>query len=369
MAGTDIKTKHFLALDGLRGLVAIFVMLYHYTIFNGLEHALPRGYLGVDFFFVLSGFVIAHAYEAKLQKGGFFVTYCLQRVIRLWPLILLSVTSAYILSPDKKELYEYVLNLLMIPDFYTPDESAFAVNHPTWSLFYEIVINIFYAFFILYFVRMKAYLLILVSGIGLCISAFTVHATSVGTVQATFAAGFFRVAYSYYAGVLLWRFKDKIKFIGSINIIYVALLLLVMLSVPKFSNFNLIYDLVFVLLACPIIVIMGAKSKIQSRFTHNLCKIGGDISYPLYLLHMSVQFVFHPYVLELSTLGRVLFCIPQLCVDILVSMIIFKFYDVPVRSYLNKFFGKPQGTQKIASPVKSDEISLGAENARSLRDV
>ena len=87
--GSDRQVR-FDLLDGLRGLAAFAVMLVHYTEHNGL-HKLPGAWIAVDLFFVLSGFVIAYSYGAKLIAGMPMRTFLLTRLIRLGPLYLLAM--------------------------------------------------------------------------------------------------------------------------------------------------------------------------------------------------------------------------------------------------------------------------------------
>ena len=90
---TDSK-NHYEILDGLRGVAAVMVVLFHlFETFTGGNHLIQiinHGYLAVDFFFVLSGFVIGYAYDnrwAKMTLGGFFK----RRLIRLHPMIILGM--------------------------------------------------------------------------------------------------------------------------------------------------------------------------------------------------------------------------------------------------------------------------------------
>lgn len=81
-------------LDGLRGVAAIFVIWYHF--FEGFatspaDQMCNHGYLAVDFFFILSGFVIGYAYDERWKKGMTFGNFMLRRVIRLHPMVILSV--------------------------------------------------------------------------------------------------------------------------------------------------------------------------------------------------------------------------------------------------------------------------------------
>jgi peptidoglycan/LPS O-acetylase OafA/YrhL len=336
-----MKTNHFLALDGLRGLVAVLVMLHHYFLFNGMKFLLPRGYLGVDFFFVLSGFVIAHAYEDKLKQKGFLATFCLQRAIRLAPMIFLSVTLAYLFSTNRADIYAYLLNLFVIPNFLDEEGRLFPINLASWSLFYEVSINFFYAIFILYIVKIRAILLMILSASILFVFLLKLRSVSyVGTSQDSFIAGFFRVSFSFYAGVLLWRIKDINTVFKDINVIYLCLLMVIITSVPKFRSYSTLYDLFIIFFVCPMIVFVGSKIRLSNNYISYICKMSGEISYPLYLIHIPIQILISPHLTGLTTFEKIVFCVPLSGLSILASFLILKAYDAPVRSYLSRYFRK-----------------------------
>ncbi|TIW52974.1 MAG: acyltransferase, partial [Mesorhizobium sp.] len=101
-------TRHiYLNLDALRGVAAISVMLYHFSPFIADGKVLPSSYLAVDLFFLLSGFVIAHAYDRKIESGMGFGTF---RLIRLYPLYLAGTLlgAFYLLIKNRLMPGEYM---------------------------------------------------------------------------------------------------------------------------------------------------------------------------------------------------------------------------------------------------------------------
>lgn len=94
-AFSDTK-PHYELLDGLRGVAALLVVFYH--IFEGLSFAaggtlitvINHGYLAVDFFFILSGFVIGYAYDDRLGKSMSLGNFFKRRLIRLHPMIVMG---------------------------------------------------------------------------------------------------------------------------------------------------------------------------------------------------------------------------------------------------------------------------------------
>src|ERR1700748_3183694 len=94
MPGSDIlKTKqHFEILDGMRGIAAISVVVFHFMeviITDYSQNFIGHGFLAVDFFFCLSGFVIAYAYDDRIRQMG-KANFFKARLIRLRPLVILG---------------------------------------------------------------------------------------------------------------------------------------------------------------------------------------------------------------------------------------------------------------------------------------
>src|SRR5688572_5964759 len=86
---------HFETLDGLRGVAALAVLVAHASAILLGESVVPRQLLAVQFFFMLSGFVMAYSYEQKLLFGMPFRDFILRRVIRLYPMILLGALLGF----------------------------------------------------------------------------------------------------------------------------------------------------------------------------------------------------------------------------------------------------------------------------------
>ncbi len=170
------KTKpHFVVLDGLRGVAAVAVVIFHFmemVIWNYSKLWIGHGFLAVDFFFSLSGFVMGYAYDNRIGKMG-FGQFIKARLIRLHPLVVLGATLgliAFYVNPFGvtpgygfgKVALMFAAALLMIP-YGTMKErgfNLFSLNAPSWSLFWEYVANIIFGL-VLY--RMKRWLLILLT--------------------------------------------------------------------------------------------------------------------------------------------------------------------------------------------------------------
>src|SRR5690349_10358782 len=142
------------ALTGIRGVAAWFVVLYHIRL--GLAWALPpealavlsKGYLAVDLFFMLSGFVLWLNYSNRLRAGGIGTApaFLLRRIARIWPLhlVMLAGAIAFVLAvaatgrepSDHYPWGELPLHLLLIQNWgFT---NALTWNDPAWSISCEL---------------------------------------------------------------------------------------------------------------------------------------------------------------------------------------------------------------------------------------
>ena len=167
-AFSDTK-PHYELLDGLRGVAALLVVFYH--IFEGLSFAaggtlitvINHGYLAVDFFFILSGFVIGYAYDDRLGKSMSLGNFFKRRLIRLHPMIVMGAVLGvifYLLQGSVQWDGTHIsLSLVMLAllcaMFFIPaapgacydirgNGEMFPLNGPSWSLFFEYIGNILY---------------------------------------------------------------------------------------------------------------------------------------------------------------------------------------------------------------------------------
>lgn len=158
---TDLlKTKqHFEILDGLRGVAAIVVVIFHFmeiAITDYSENFVGHGYLAVDFFFCLSGFVIAYAYDNRITQMTTW-QFIKLRLIRLQPLVIIGsilglltflfdpFSNLYAIYGFGKTALIFLYSVFLIPypamaERYT---NLFSLNAPAWSLFWEYIANIF----------------------------------------------------------------------------------------------------------------------------------------------------------------------------------------------------------------------------------
>ncbi|MGX7895606.1 acyltransferase family protein [Tsuneonella sp. HG222] len=270
-------------LEALRGIAALVVAINHAGFIAGypdaISHLLSRSYLAVDFFFLLSGYILARAFEGRMPGASTFLRL---RLVRLWPPIAAGVgLGAVLFSVAPIEGWTYAMHLVaglaILPVF------GFAIlfNHPAWSIFFELVANWCHA---LVFGRLPTVaLLAIVMGCAVMLTATAgPHGLDVGQGE-TFALGFVRVAMSYLAGIALWRtLGDKARSPAWAGWAAVAIFPLLIMAaawwLPRAA------EPAFVLLGGPAILVLSLATG-PSRIAVLL----GAFSFPLYAMHYPLQ--------------------------------------------------------------------------------
>lgn len=368
-AFADTK-PHYKILNGLRGVAALMVIWYHvFEAFatSPFDQKFNHGYLAVDFFFILSGFVIGYAYDdrwGKMKPKDF----CKRRLIRLHPMIImgtvLGVITYLIQGGEKWDgaqvslsviMFAMLMHLFLIPAL--PGSGAevrgngemYPLNGPAWSLFFEYIGNILYALFLRKLSNKALLIFVVLSAAGL--AAFAVFNFSgyghlgVGWSLAdnNLAGGMLRVLFSFSAGLLMSRLFKPVYIKGAFWICSVAII--VLLSMPYIGNsdamwMNGIYDAVCTIILFPILVYLGASEKKTGKITTRFCKFLGDISYPLYIVHYPFMYLFYSWVWKegysFSQTWHV--ALALFFGNILLAWLILRWYDEPVRKYLTKRF-------------------------------
>lgn len=348
------KTKeHFAILDGLRGIAALAIVIFHFMewVFADFsKNFIAHGFLAVDFFFCLSGFVIGYAYDDRIRKmgrGAFFRA----RLIRLQPLVVLGSVLGllgFLLDPFAAPfaygwgkiilLFAGSLFLIPLPLMEERFFNNFAFNAPAWSLFWEYVANAFYAFVLYKVGRRSLAVLTLLAAAGICLVSYRAGNLLGGWSKDNFLDGGARVAYSFLAGLFVyrsrWIIKNKLGFLG------LAILLSLAFIMP-WTKWNWLTEALVVLFYFPLLVSLGAGSVLSPRWK-KLCLFSGNISYPLYMTHYAAIWVFGNYfITKKPPAGELAYIIPAGIILLVVfAYLVMVFYDIPVRRYLAKKWRK-----------------------------
>lgn len=354
-------------LDGLRGVAALFVIWYHF--FEGfassaVDQMLNHGYLAVDFFFVLSGFVIGYAYDGSWRRGMTSKRFILRRVVRLQPMVVLSVILGAISfliqgsckwdgSPVAPHdiIIALIAGFFLIPLILGVDADVrgngemFPLNGPSWSLFFEYIGSILYAMTLRRLTDRQLAVVVVISGAALASWAMTdmsgAYNLGVGWSMADFGliGGFLRVSFSFSVGLLMQR-RFKARHVRGAFWLC-TFIIAVVLSCPyvggsEKSVLNGIYDSICTLFVFPLVVYLGACGRNPGGVSGRLCEFLGRLSYPVYIVHYPVMYLFYAWVwTDGLTWGQVW---PVCCIlfvgIVVLAWLALRFYDEPVRRYL-----------------------------------
>ena len=387
---------HFNILDGLRGAAALMVVWYH--VFEGFAFAsgtaistFNHGYLAVDFFFMLSGFVISYAYDSRWGKtAGCDIStgnnahesnsacnnahessltiwsFFKRRLIRLHPMVVMGAIIGTItfligggLRWDGTQTQPlWILAALLMEMFLIPaypgagydvrgNGEMYSLNGPSWSLFFEYLGNIMYALFIRKLSGRGLGILTAIMGILLGWYAITDVSTygmiGVGWTldSVNFFGGFIRMMFPFTLGMLICRNFKPCRAPKEIFWIAAAALFAIF-SIPYIPAcgeicLNGVYEIVCIALFFPIILWLGASAATAQNFTGKACNFLGELSYPLYIVHYPIMYLFYQWLIEekIYTLGEcpaVVVGIMALCIALAYACL--KLYDLPVRKWL-----------------------------------
>ncbi|MGX6998768.1 acyltransferase family protein [Caballeronia sp. KNU42] len=297
-----IKSTRFDLLDGLRGVAAIAVMLHHYTQHTGWDW-FGGAWVAVDLFFVLSGFVIAHSYSKKLLNGMSFREFAFVRLVRLAPLYLLGLAlgvCAVLLSMAKTGTPHIsgtqlatatVLGAAWLPYFnnigwpFGTDAivgATFPLNDPSWSLFFELFVNVVFAAYLYKFRKLPNARYSLLAFIAFIACTIIFRQINPGWRAESFLLGFPRVIAEFFAGVFIFSAglqfkKPHIVFTATITI---AALACFAIGNPKVAFVNS-------LTLVPLSVALLCSVSIEG-IGKGVCQVLGELSYPLYVIHFPV---------------------------------------------------------------------------------
>lgn len=323
--------------DGLRGIAAMAVAFFHLAPHAGLEWIMPHGYLAVDLFFVLSGFVIAQAYGARLKAGMGLRQFMAVRLVRLYPLYFLGqVLGFWVLIVTDHELLAVVkaflagILLLPIPVQHGGIPLIFSLNGPSWSLFFEIAINLAFVFLVM-LSRKRMLCLIAASAVALVATSVRFGGLDVGWNLYNFLGGLPRVAFSFLAGVFLLSLAPRLRAGNLVPALLMLLVLVILTAAPR----GWWFDALVVLFVLPIIVLAAAAWQ-PAGVMARLCRQLGRISYSIYIIHAPLLYL-GSWLIETWHLPAGLHLLAWIAIYaaiLLLAELAVSLYDQPVRRAL-----------------------------------
>lgn len=359
---TYLKSKpHYAILDGLRGVAAVLVVIFHlFETFaaNRFDYVMNHGYLAVDFFFILSGFVIGYAYDdrwGQMSVGAFIK----RRLIRLHPMVVMGALIGALLyyfgastafpmigdMPLWRVFVVFVLGCLMIPVSPAMDlrgwGETYPLNGPAWSLMFEYIANILYMLVLRRLSKIALGVLVALAAVATLHFAMTgPNGDFIGGWSLSgheLYVGMVRLSYPFLMGLLMARMGRLIRVRAAFWVC--SLCIMAVFFFPRLGGalwINGLYEALCILVVFPLIVAMGAGGTVKGAFSTRACKFLGDISFPLYIIHYPLIYIYTGWAVDTQPPAWVAVGYGALLLgcSIAIAYLCLRFYDLPVRAWL-----------------------------------
>jgi peptidoglycan/LPS O-acetylase OafA/YrhL len=345
-------------LDGFRGLAALLVVLYHLGVVTG-QGFVPGGYLAVDFFFALSGFVIEQAYAEPLQNRLSWTRFLQMRFVRLYPLFAVGafMGSAKAMAElhwaktvhqsADQVVTSSLLGIALLPSI-TASSTAplFPLNVPAWSLLLELIANTAFALILVRSREKRLWMVTLGSAALIGVGAISSgRGMDFGWDAGTIVMGLARVGFSFTLGMLIARHATSGLRRRTPMMLIFLLLMPVLFVLPAAGTALAVRDLVFVLLVSPVILIAGTEME-PPRWCDRWFGMLGDLSYPLYAIHYPLLIASCYIGIKLHLPWVATGCLALSC-TLSAAFVLGRYFDRPVRAWLSVRLGlresaKPQ---------------------------
>lgn len=360
--------SHYEALDGLRGTAALCVLMFHFwemMVPDIAHNPMGHAFLAVDFFFALSGFVLGHAYDARLAPHagardaltltGFFR----RRLIRLHPMVLAALAisvTVYLLDPfvgDTQRIGAKIslaafagtiaLSVLLLPTPNVPNSfgETHSLNGPCWTLFQEYIANVLYGCFGHRLTRRLHVGLCVLSAAALVWTAQHFNDLGHGWGWADFWAAPVRLACPFLAGLLVYRSGFRLSVPQPFVVL--SLVLVAIFVAPQMGRYNGLFEAACVIVAFPLILAAGAGVTRTDGAIGALCRFMGELSYPVYVVHYAFVYLFahwnwstHPSPLRLALVAA-----GSQAGIVMLAYALLRWFDRPVRAWLTRKYAGP----------------------------
>ena len=325
----------------------------------------------MDFFFLLSGFVIAKAYEARLETSMTFVEFAKVRFARLYPMLFVGVVLGILvgivrlLKPHfvtAEDVVKAGLSaLVLMPTtrlFLQYPGALYPINGPEWTLFFEFTVNFIYAPLVRWLSTKRLAAICALSSAALLWTAITNDWMDVGHKDIDFFFGFIRVAFPFFLGVLLFRCRPT-RQLGRLTGVMLGLALSVVLLLP-YGNGDWVYDTIAVVLIFPPIVFLGSACQSWPKLNTAWLWLG-ELSYPLYITHLPIVRMVKNAIAMLHLRVNVTLTIGACVIGAVIAAELFlKVWDRPVRKWLSGRLLRPEsGTGRTLTASHAGAANAG----------
>jgi peptidoglycan/LPS O-acetylase OafA/YrhL len=344
-----------------------------------LSQAINHGYLAVDFFFLLSGFVVGYAYDDRWSQMG-LRGFLARRLIRLHPMVIMgSIIGALAFyfaqcgmfplitgTPVWKMLLVMLVGCTMVPLLPSMDirgwQEMYPLNGPAWSLFFEYIANLLYALVVRHFSKKLLAVLVLLAAAAVIHLGLTSHdgdfAGGWSVDGQNLHIGFTRLMFPFFGGLLLFRLGKIIRVPHAFWVC--SALIVVVLILPRFGGkahywMNGLYEALCIILIFPLIVALGAGGTLGGKYSAGICDFLGRISYPIYMTHYSLIYIYTAYVKRgnLSLTQTYPYALLVFFGSLALAYGCLRFYDEPSREWLKRRLISVNGKDRTHVPEKN----------------
>ena len=333
-----MAAKRIRTLDGFRGIFALMIILLHAnnnTILTKNFLVRNSDYF-VDYFFVLSGFVISYNYTKKIKDLSSFKDFIIKRFIRLYPLLLYSTLLFFLFiligkklgTVNSEDSYRFLfykladtLTLLNSTPVFGP---FLSINYPSWSISSEMISYTLFGFALFAFRKnAKVFLLLLLAGAA----SFIIYKGEFLFIE---DYGFIRGLFCFILGYFVYLLSGKITtatFSTAAEVLFVSVLLLSLKYIPRSYAVTLPF-----LFAIGIFIFINGKG-IVSHFLESVpIQFLGKISYSVYLNHALVLIIVQKVIFDLFKVNK--YSIPVNMVYMLAAITVTIIYSYFTNKYI-----------------------------------
>lgn len=343
------------SLTSLRMFFALMVFGAHCYVLDSRfdAHFFKEGFVGVSFFFVLSGFIIAYNYQEKLLAQTVTKqTFWVARIARIYPLHLLTLLIAaciggYVQYSDTADWFRhFAASAFLLQPFFPSVDYFFSFNSPSWSLGCE---QLFYFCFplVIPFLSNKRNLLITLV-ICLVLMLAGMFLTSENLIKAYWYVNPVTRLPDFLVGVLLYRvyrsvYNKKISYstatlLEAGAIVFFFLFYFVATDIPKVYRYSCYYWLPVSLL---IFIFALQKGGLSRLLSNRLLIIGGEISYSFYLIHLFVILGYSHLAVRHQWSTQWMVSVPVIfCITVILSLFSYYYFEKPANKWVKRIFNK-----------------------------
>ena len=278
------KPARLPGLELLRWIAAVCVLLLHTPVIFGLPRVFAKGYLGVDLFFMLSGYVTARSLQSMTAAAPGVGRFLFDRYWRMWPMMalggLIGLPLLHGRAPDPMQFLPIALaNLALLPVAF--QHEAYPLNVPAWTIIFILLGNLLHRV-VLFRLRGPALALaIAIGAVAMGAAAAQTGSFDVGSRPENMALALPRLMLAYLIGIAICRAWGDMPPLAVPPALALAAMPGLLVVAWWFGLTSWLFDMGFVVIACPLMIAGAMRLRTDARWPG----FAGAWSFPLYAIH------------------------------------------------------------------------------------